>query len=52
MKNNKTLIIGVIVLVLGIGSWVGYTVFYKKEKVDVFNLIPSETSMVIEITDV
>ena len=52
MKNNKTLIIGLIVLVLGIAGWVGYTVFYKKEKVDVFNLIPAQTSMVFEITDV
>ncbi|HSZ72538.1 MAG TPA: hypothetical protein VK750_07655, partial [Cytophagaceae bacterium] len=52
MKNNKTLIISVIALVLGIVGWVSYRVFHTKEKIDVFNLIPSETSMVIEISDV
>lgn len=52
MKNNKTLVIGLIILVLGAAGWIGYTVFYKKVKVDVFNLIPSQTSMVVEITDI
>jgi len=52
MKNNKPLIVILVIVVLAVAGWVGYKTFQTKKVEDIFLLIPAEASMVIEINDI
>ena len=52
MKNNKPLIIMLLVLILAIATWVGFSLLQSKKVEDIFLLIPAEASLVVEINDV